>query len=1088
MIRTPKATMVHPRSGSVLILCFAIVISLTVVAYAFVRVAQIHNETSNSMNRQALANEAARMGTQHAMEQIIRDYVEPPGGVATQTPGFTRMDGPARAPFQNVAKATQGMYTGHTLAYDPSGDLEIQTSNIGLIDAQTERPAWEPMYCWWWTGYNGGPYGVGDSNYDGRGRFYEPNFYNLSATDALPTTTQPTVPVLFGDQSATLAIPTRSNAIFFDQNWRRISTGNPIQDRQNARFRLRYSVGVEDLDGAILVNPDPEWQQTETLPTTQGGHRVTTTLPDNNGQTPFPSPPVAGSGPGSTSDFQTARVIRYQNVIANMMWAHNTDGTVHYSDVARIEHVFLGRGMAGNYDINGNNNEPVTFPLMFRQGQDPQKYRDGNPRYFEVGNKPLAANLYATATAPAVVGTIGGGEQMGPYTGEYSTMRRSLIGPQFSFINEDRSMSGGSGEALFDADGILVSGQAFTPFGRGLSATSSAANYSHYNGPVDSPFLMNVMTAPMSDIWAAIIGYMPPEAVGAFYMDNADFPPNSNPLVVPGSPLWTVKPADASHSQPYLDPPPMINDPRFMFNGTLTSSSGTTASYASYWAGLTGQRDLFVTEMNPAFSTPVAGTGETGAFHAPSSGGINPNYHVRYLHPADPGYRSPANRYPGPVCVNGYNDSNVWVNDCLGMYLRAENGGENGLYAAWGGPATGAAPAPFPNKLYVNADWPLSGPLPGTGYKANTPWDPSVADKSGVAFWYGPEVWGASCGGSETAPPWNWQYAGWPDFAWEPSDAVGNWGYPGMCTAADVPDPSKSWTPPTPTVSWGRAYYRTHPYSIWDAVGEAMASAIMVARAEWMQYPTQDADPATIFNGGPWVGPTPSLTSPAPKRVMSVADIDALFLANLGIDINNPTNTVPCTAYYMNTGYPLHISIRSYTPLWNLASLRLQPWFDSASGSGNPNTIPGGPNTTFTATQKTAVMEMIINDMRLSFFGSSPGYLGTFKALDLNGDGVVSCSGTDTSGNVTNYFANSAVFYMGKSHFWEIISRGEVWDNVLQTTLSESLQDSVICVDPLDSAMELSSAPNPQGGQYATHVLYQRSFYDKYRGHLTRKY
>ena len=48
--------------------------------------------------------------------------------------------------------------------------------------------------------------------------------------------------------------------------------------------------------------------------------------------------------------------------------------------------------------------------------------------------------------------------------------------------------------------------------------------------------------------------------------------------------------------------------------------------------------------------------------------------------------------------------------------------------------------------------------------------------------------------------------------------------------------------------------------------------------------------------------------------------------------------------------------------------------------------------------------------------------------------------------------------------------------------------ETVLCVDPTDKANELSAPKNPQGGQYATHTLYQRWHFDKNRDHLPKRY
>src|SRR5262245_42791446 len=88
---SPEVAMPTPtRRGTILLVCLAIVTTLMVLAYAFVRAMRMQDVSNDSENREMLARAAAVTGTNHAIEQILRDYATEP---------LTRLDSPSRAAF-----------------------------------------------------------------------------------------------------------------------------------------------------------------------------------------------------------------------------------------------------------------------------------------------------------------------------------------------------------------------------------------------------------------------------------------------------------------------------------------------------------------------------------------------------------------------------------------------------------------------------------------------------------------------------------------------------------------------------------------------------------------------------------------------------------------------------------------------------------------------------------------------------------------------------------------------------------------------------------------------------------------------------
>ena len=524
--------------------------------------------------------------------------------------------------------------------------------------------------------------------------------------------------------------------------------------------------------------------------------------------------------------------------------------------------------------------------------------------------------------------------------------------------------------------------------------------------------------------------------------------------------------------------------------------------------------DLFVPALSQAFgsgyghytqpqSSDAAGTVISPDFHVDHQRPADPRLHIPWPGPfpadvstmpdhtpgppypphpvADPGYRSPGDRYPGPLATNGFDDSDNPRHDRLGRFINVAS------YAISQDPYVGPS---YPGAQFYRV---------GT---CGMTWSPPTALT-------GPKP-------LPVPAPMNAGTANqWTQFGIFPELTGGGW-------------------------QQGLA---PHPDSFYYTMLAAMANAITEARAQWMLYPAWQCNPNQVFSGKPWKVGTNN------NRVGNLHDLDALFLANLGIDINNPgagavyagpvhfTNgTAPrgggwCASYNI---------LGSMTVNNNLATLVHNPAFTETIQDANnlpDNTTIDG--TTATGAQLTETMELMLNDFRLSILGSSPGYQATFQALDFNGDGQVNCSAfpsaynnpdfvadargasasateaalhidqvvnateapfgstTATSGAVTissdpHYipFSISGNFFIGKSKFFRVIVRGALWDNLRSITMSESVLDSAICLDPVDEAQELNTVPGYQhpARQYSSHVIYQRWLFDKYRGLMSRTY
>ncbi len=267
-----------------------------------------------------------------------------------------------------------------------------------------------------------------------------------------------------------------------------------------------------------------------------------------------------------------------------------------------------------------------------------------------------------------------------------------------------------------------------------------------------------------------------------------------------------------------------------------------------------------------------------------------------------------------------------------------------------------------------------------------------------------------------------------------------------------------------------------------------------------------------------------------PGNYQTIRDLDRLFLAYLGESLDNPGTNDPTTmvayGWVMNPNTNAY-QLEPWTPPYNIHTLLHFVAPPPPPPGGPPYTgpptdplasvDPSGGAGGMTGKARAAVMERVLNDFRMSFFGSSPEYSDyvdpmthmrdpskDFRPLDFDGDGMAHCSCyqdvtacfQDPNPNVTNtgtvpkvnpaepadatgrgpapdptmYFSPSGCFYMGKSHYFRVMTRGELWDNRLNEIVNEATLESVIAVDP--------EGNNPR----STQTLFQRWHFDRYAG------
>lgn len=225
----------------------------------------------------------------------------------------------------------------------------------------------------------------------------------------------------------------------------------------------------------------------------------------------------------------------------------------------------------------------------------------------------------------------------------------------------------------------------------------------------------------------------------------------------------------------------------------------------------------------------------------------------------------------------------------------------------------------------------------------------------------------------------------------------------------------------------------------------------------------------------------------SPSLLDSVAEVDRLFLMNLGEhwdyeSAGRPTQ--PATGITIRSPATYLKRLSAFTPNHNIASLL----------AATDATIAITPD-------EARRMEMVVNDIRLSFFGASPQY-PDFRGIDLDHDGTIWCNGYlngRAAEEVPGYgpivpgdrrFSLTGYLVFQQSRFFRMIVRGEVFDTFRQLPVATTDLETVVAIDPDGSIYDVHGAPTPSWSATAaanqglddTQILFQRWHRSLYQG------
>lgn len=1139
------------RMGSALLLCLALSAFAILIGFAFMRSATRQAMAGREEAMVILAQEAARSGLAHAMEQVLEEYngavsAAPiaVGGVSARSLSLsgvsdaevkvaaplapTFLDGPWRRPFTPMSST--GQWDGEN-----SGADDTHQWNHVLL------PLVPGADYKWHTTDSVYPSGSGASISNGRGRYIEVEYHNI--TRPSPATAKP-VPLLpgkpgatplqisFADTTTAYTTVERAAPLCLDSDLRRLTSGTAQQQRQDARYRLRYVVSIEDLNGQILINPlanmDTDWKN-----------------PANDYRNWDP----AAQAPRRPWLDHAGYV--FQNMVNS--WQCGSLDLMGRTIANRMAHVFAGRGSTSNADrawASGPRSNwigsahvglPATFPMMFRTSGETMSMRTdfsatmpigasfwfGSFAFANSGNYPdnggylpypnMGGRLFAfdatkfptshtafvdcSASFESVARNPHGGEILTPVPYAVSPIRgmtpnvpytHSLMGPQYSWMNWLFATVGhlvppASGE--LGTDGVSIDAMAvgntldgsvlipYTLYGRRLEKVANPApdRAKWYQGRVDTPWQVNLLTAAPLSISHMLLAYLYPElknngapyityewqrrAPGVDILNDqlgagfTEFPAPSSTVVDPTGTTITVKP---DHYQNDIQNDPLISPKPPLLKGVVAS------------------------QATPAYPVPS---------------------------PADnrPIYR----RYPGYLCRgeapafqrgNG-NSPRLGCPDDMGQHIDVDT--MPGL-----GQPIGSKP-----KAHCSHTAAKNG---------NDPYPNSFVQFERN----GEEGWSDADGDGRVDR--NEDKDG--DGVLDPGEDLDGDGH------LDVQEDGNG-NGVVDNKSLNHSYF-------WDLT-YAMASAISVAKATWVQYPNYPLRTPGSPQNSPASRFTPA-TLRNPLDYDTLVEIDALFLRQLGENFDNPglPATKPPILYNVTVGWAEQCMVIRESPtavsntIASLVSKDLikvdEVWSDldgdghvdqkedandngaldpgeDIDGDGHLDVREDWDNDStadvYTSQMRGAIMERMLNDYRMSFLGSSPSYQTydrstyasyaadpnavEFRPLDFDADGRVQCSGYASSGNPAeqalgldrhqpagangrgpapvNWFSATGCFYLGKSHFFRVMTRGEVFDTMGNRPVSQQYLESVVCVDP-----EAPLLPAPDHRTDDIRVLYQR--------------
>ncbi|MCX8040321.1 MAG: hypothetical protein N3B15_07110, partial [Planctomycetota bacterium] len=213
----------------------------------------------------------------------------------------------------------------------------------------------------------------------------------------------------------------------------------------------------------------------------------------------------------------------------------------------------------------------------------------------------------------------------------------------------------------------------------------------------------------------------------------------------------------------------------------------------------------------------------------------------------------------------------------------------------------------------------------------------------------------------------------------------------------------------------------------------------------------------------------------------TVKEVDKIFLANLGIDMMNPSSTTPYSQVPCARRQGNYALVLPNIDTWKYGNAETFEWPGAAS-----NNIASLKSSIGDA--KANLMEKVLNDFRMSVFGASPQY-NDFQFLDFSGDGTAHASdgGTAPNRSPLQYWSFSGYFVFQKGRYYRVFARGEVFDLYRRLPVAQADYEAVIAIDREGRVWDVNNIKTGSDDP-KVEILYQRWHDNRYKMNLPRTY
>lgn len=1119
-------TIATSRRGSILILLLLSIITIAVViAFGFLRSMQMSRSITLVQRKDDLARLAAEMGLQHALAVCIDEYAMPSERRDDQTlPPVARLDGPSQVAFAALSRfSLANPNTRPPQPYDLGPDAafnDLYNHQLGGVLSTSSGPGFQdgtatkPGYARWIE--------ANRFSYDNRSVFDPATYDDYDADAAVPdpsvvsTRFPPVDPFVRG--AALTKRHAGDNPLLLDADLR------PVLDVRDARYRLRYAIDVQNQSGSLWLNSEMPWITPAELANVRRGYA------------------------------ESINAVGIQ---------------LSQNRAPSFTSVFMGYGAVGNSMFN--NGQPQDWPT---RGGQRMYYRDSSDhRLWERSFHSVHGNAFMTWNDPggqwigSAIGSFNdlsfatqGYDQRWHQTGEVAENQDRVRGDklaQFMLTPFGRQQSAGSDhpwavDALTLPPRVLEALVAayMPPVTRSVRVTHELC----------SPWVQTAAGPPAEFNWGSESRWeIPPEGADAaqltvlgvgtdLFTENfepkAGIRPFSSHPAPPDRDYWHTLTVDPLAPNPGLTPTP-VADTRLnaeRYPGPLFFSSATHETEGqrrTRWRAVgTLPRQI---ESDP---TSVAFEPKEGVDHVAR--------HIVF-YKADPGGAAAGNGNTNKYLSAANNNVN-WSDTIIpALPFSLANGGpgKDGRLTPYSGmtetiyepspPVVVPAGEKYP-PLYDPSRWSHSEKIEA----ALTP----PADRNGKGSFTGTKA-------VTTISGWRIRRSSDPGWSAEPRAIYVNSYFNRLALAcyqaiAVAQQANLAWTSPldtrsmlfpdgddrngvryTDTPDSGVATYDRKGPGSWDpkaidfATVEQLDRQFLANLGESFDQPGRSAPTAASSERPPRYVISNKGRNDRDARPTTYRFATRFVTAEYAVTNNIRTLLTPFDASAGEALTPLSTAPQIAPPhrLWlldewdvgELSGLETNAYVPGTTLDAHP-VDPAKFRPTHVARVRAMLMERVLNDFRLSFFGSEASYVGSFRPKDFDGDGIVWCSGyapsaagaptdavlaplfadpkwglpscwrpADANGNgpaVDTPFSVTGCFTINPSRQFKIHVRGELYDNFLNRAVAEQTLQGALLVDPDGN---VTRGPLATGLDDSTLML-QRPIRNYYEGLRNRSY